>query len=179
MAAIDNRLTRSDNVVVAATRYTAERSAAQSGSPQEERILVAATSQLSFHDPYNDIMARFMAAEIMTPAQLPSASNWSPEKRLAGAVLAAALVEVRDHHHDPAHRSLVVEDLQWIVCDDDGPPFSFIRLCHLFDLEPEWVRAVVQRWVTKPPQRKEDAVVRRFASPRTVSKRAIAQRACA
>ncbi|HVN83245.1 MAG TPA: hypothetical protein VMW17_00215 [Candidatus Binatia bacterium] len=81
------------------------------------------------------------------PTQLPSRSNWSPERKLAGAVFASALVEVRDRQGDPSYRLRVKRALEWIESEDIEWPFSFIPLCHLFGLEPEYVRSVVQRWV--------------------------------
>ena len=83
--------------------------------------------------------------------QLPSASQWSAEKRLAGAVLMAALVEIRDRHADPAYRRRVSQDLEWIASDDVEWPFSFVRLCQLFALDPTWVREVVARWRQAAP----------------------------
>ncbi len=44
------------------------------------------------------VIDSLMAGGELLPAQLPVASHWSPEKRLAAAVLASALVEIRDHH---------------------------------------------------------------------------------
>jgi hypothetical protein len=81
----------------------------------------------------------------------PRATMWSPEMRLAGAILASALVEIRDHHGAHSHRNLVVENLRWVASEDTTWPFSFIRLCQLFDLEPSWVRAAVARWMLPVP----------------------------
>ena len=91
-----------------------------------------------------------MAGGEMMPAQLPSATHWTPEKKLAAAVLASALVEIRDHHGNPSHRRRVAEALEWVALDDTEWPYSFLRLCGLFDLDPQWVRDVVARWVQVP-----------------------------
>lgn len=88
-----------------------------------------------------------MAGGSFMPAQMASPCVWSPEKRLGGAVLASALVEIRDHHGDPRYRNAIVEDLRWIASDDDAPPFSFVRLCQTFGFEPEWVRDMVRQWM--------------------------------
>jgi hypothetical protein len=96
------------------------------------------------------VIENLMAGGELLPAQLPSATNWSPEKKLAAAVLASALVEIRDHHGSPAHRRRVAEALEWVQSEDSEWPFTFLRLCALFDLEPEWVRASVQRWIGTP-----------------------------
>lgn len=96
-----------------------------------------------------------MAGGELLPAQLPSASHWTPEKKLAAAVLASALVEIRDHHGSPAHRRRVAEALEWVALDDGEWPYSFVRLCNLFGLEPQWVRGVVDRWVRVPREERK------------------------
>jgi hypothetical protein len=96
------------------------------------------------------VIDNLMAGGEMLPAQLPAATQWTPERKLAAAVLASALVEVRDHHGAPGHRRRVEEALQWIATDEPDWPFSFVRLCELFGLEVEWVRGVVAGWVRVP-----------------------------
>lgn len=96
------------------------------------------------------VIADLMASGQMLPSQLPSRSEWTPEKRLAAAVLASALVGVRDHAHNPTYRRKIAEDLEWFASDDATWPFSFVRLCDLFDLDPEWVRQAVARWLKRP-----------------------------
>lgn len=106
-----------------------------------------------------------MAGGEMLPAQLPAATHWTPEKKLAAAVLASALVEIRDHHGSPGHRRRVAEALEWVALDDGEWPMSFVRLCGLFGLEVEWVRGVVARWVAVPPsERKSIAYLYRQAA---------------
>lgn len=91
-------------------------------------------------------LEHLIASGEILAAQLPSPTDWSPEKRLAGAVLMSALVEIRDRHADRQYRRRVAEDLLWVFSDDVDWPFSFVRLCQLFDLEPAWVREVVIGW---------------------------------
>ena len=93
-----------------------------------------------------ECIEHLMAAGEMVPAQIRTSSSWSPEKRLAGAVLASALVTVRDRYGDPRHAEDVAEDLEWIHSDDVQEDFSFLRLCDLFGLNPVWVRETVTRW---------------------------------
>jgi len=78
--------------------------------------------------------------------QMPSSSHWSPELRLASAVLASTLGEIRTHFGSARYRRRIAEDLKWIRSDDIEWPFSFVRLCHLLGLEPAWVRERVRRW---------------------------------
>ena len=103
------------------------------------------------------VLEQLIAGGEMVPAQLPSASNWTAEKRLAGAVLMSALVEIRDRHADPHYRRRVKQDLEWVFSDDSAWPFSFVRLCHLFELEPAWVRDVVNEWRHAPAARKRQS----------------------
>lgn len=98
-----------------------------------------------------DTLVELMAGGGMMPAQLPTGCFWSAEKRLAGAVLADALIEVRDHHADPKYRRLIAEDLVWIRSNDARNPYSFIRLCQLLNIEPVWVRETVRRWMSATP----------------------------
>ena len=96
------------------------------------------------------VIDHLMAGGELLPSQLPSASCWTAEKRLAAAVLASALVEIRDHHGSRGHRRSVAEALEWVESDDGTWPFSFLRLCGLFALEVEWVRLVVRQWIGTP-----------------------------
>jgi hypothetical protein len=97
-----------------------------------------------------DVLDHLMAGGQLLAAQQVSKSDWSPEKKLAGAVLASALVEIRDHHDNPAYRRRIVEDTDWIESNDQEWPFSFDRLCALFDLEADWVREMVSGWLNTP-----------------------------
>lgn len=121
-------------------------------TPASEKI--AATDADKSFAPANaqdlSVIEDLMASGQMLPSQLPSASDWRPEKKLAAAVLASALVEIRDHAHDPSYRRKVAEDLQWFASDDVAWTFSFLRLCDLLDLEPAWVRQKVAGWMASP-----------------------------
>lgn len=94
-----------------------------------------------------EALEELMSGGGILPTQLPVACEWSPEKRLAGAVLAAALIEIRDHHADAKYRRLISEDLVWLRSNDASDPYSFIRLCQLLNIEPVWVRETVHRWM--------------------------------
>ena len=96
------------------------------------------------------VINHLMATGEIVAAQLPVASSWSPEKRLAAAVLTSALISLRDHRHDAHHREEVEEDLAWLASDDGRSPYSFACLCDVFGLESSWVRGVVERWAVAP-----------------------------
>lgn len=100
------------------------------------------------------VIVHMLASGEIVPAQWPSASFWSSEKKLAAAVLVSALVEIRDHHADATHRKTVAEDLEWVYSNDTSWPFSFLRLCELFHLEPEYVRGMVRRWMAEGRERR-------------------------
>ncbi|HVO28302.1 MAG TPA: hypothetical protein VMW56_32265 [Candidatus Margulisiibacteriota bacterium] len=97
------------------------------------------------------VVGHLLATGEMLPSQMPSPSDWSPEKKLAGAVLAHTLIEIRDHHGDPQYRRRIAQDLEWVNSDDTEWPYSFVPLCELFGLEPEYVRSTVMRWTQMQP----------------------------
>lgn len=92
-------------------------------------------------------LAHMLAAGEILPAQQPAASAWTPEKSLAAAVLASALVEIRDHAGNPKRAALVAAELDWVHREDSDRLYAFRRVCDLLDLEASWVRAVVARWL--------------------------------
>jgi hypothetical protein len=101
----------------------------------------------SFNDA--EVLEHLLSGGEVLPEQLPGSSLWSPEKRLAAAVLASALVSIRDHddHRTRGARgSEMATDLAWIRSNDVQAPFCFLRLCDVFDLDPDWVRENVERW---------------------------------
>lgn len=81
------------------------------------------------------------------PAQLPSRSNWTPEVRLAAAVLAQAIADVRWRRPDGRDRIRANAALRWLRADDGNWPYSFLRICEVLMLEPTWVRDRVNSWL--------------------------------
>jgi len=96
--------------------------------------------------------------------QAPRRTIWSPEKRLAAAVLTNALMTIRNHCGDPAHREEVEMDLAWIAASADDHPFGFLALCALFDLDPLWVRQAVERWTRQPRSERAPFLLHRHAA---------------
>jgi hypothetical protein len=92
-------------------------------------------------------LGHLMAGGVLLPAQLPSSSAWSAERRLAAAVLASALLEVRGAYADRDRRRMAGEDLEWIFSDDTSWPFSFLPLCQVLSIEPEYLRGAVRKWM--------------------------------
>src|SRR5512147_2685539 len=95
-----------------------------SDTPQTaERAAETPRGPINFHSLA--VIDDLMAGGELLPAQLPSPASWSPEKRLAAAVLASALIEIRDHLGKRTHRQRVVEALEWVGSDDATWPMSF------------------------------------------------------
>ena len=103
------------------------------------------------------VLGHLLATGDILPSQLASPSNWSPEKKLAGAVLAHTLMEIRDHHGEAHYRRRVSQDLEWVSSTDAEWPYAFVPLCELFGLEPEYVRGVVARWTQSGTSRTQRA----------------------
>jgi hypothetical protein len=101
-----------------------------------------------------------MATGAILPEQMPSASIRTPERKLAAAVLVSGLLEIRNHAGRPRRRRVVAADLAWVRSDDVEWPFSFLRLCQLFGLEPSAIRKEVERWV----EAGANATKRRFSA---------------
>jgi hypothetical protein len=100
----------------------------------------------------DDVLDRLFAAPSIDAGQVPMHVPHrldSGEMRLALAILEDALRCVLRHHDSPINeqRHAAREALEWMRSDDDAPPFSFVRVCQLFDLEPDWIRRTVRRFV--------------------------------
>ena len=98
------------------------------------------------------VIEHLMAGGELLPSQAPAPSQWCGERGLMAAVLANALVEVRDHHANPKYKRSIEKDLEWIFSDDGNWPGSFIPLCQLCDLSPEYVRGMVTGWIGEEQQ---------------------------
>lgn len=116
--------------------------------------------------PRNDppTVDHLLAGGEMLGCQTQARTTWSPEKRLAAAALAAALMTIRNHYGDAAHREHVEEDLAWVDSPAEDHPFSFLALCNVFDLDPKWVRGAVERWKHEPRSARAPFVLHRYAA---------------
>ena len=108
-------------------------------------------------------VAHLLAGGEVLRSQMPMARSWSPEKRLAAAVLTAALMTIRNHYGDPSHAEAVAEDLAWVASDEQRA-FGFLFLCGVFDLDPAWVRETVDRWKAKPREERAPFSLHRHAA---------------
>jgi hypothetical protein len=102
------------------------------------------------------VIEHLLARGEIVSGQLPSLSTWSPEKKLAAASFTGALINIRDHMHSPNRRRRreVQEDIEWIASNDTSWPHAFLRMCELFSLDADWVRARVRTWVQNPGEEK-------------------------
>lgn len=91
-------------------------------------------------------LGHMLAAGEPVAGQQAEACVWSPEKALAAAVLASALVEIRDHSGHPKRAARVLAELAWVRSDADDHLYTFRRTCELLNFDPLWVRAVAERW---------------------------------
>jgi hypothetical protein len=83
------------------------------------------------------------------PSQLPSPSHWTPEVRLAAAVLAQAMADIRLRRRDGRDHIQVAAAVRWVRSADTHWPLAFLRVCELLQLEPQWVRDMVRRWLRR------------------------------
>jgi hypothetical protein len=97
------------------------------------------------------VLDHLLAGGELLPTQIPAQSLWSPEKRLAAAVLTSALINIRDRYGRSTRQSELDADLAWVHSDDIEKPFCFLRLCDVFGLDPGWVRQNVERWRREKP----------------------------
>lgn len=107
-----------------------ERNTVIKGDGKEGGVIMSLVDQKPNGDSLQ-IIEHILAGGELLASQQPSASTWSPEKRLAGAVFASGVMS---------------RDQRWLNSSDTRWPYSFLRLCDLFGLEPSWVRGVVRAW---------------------------------
>lgn len=91
-------------------------------------------------------LAHMLAAGEPALGQAWEPCVWSPEKALAAAVLASAMIDIRDHAGDPKRAAAIAEDLAWVRAEDVQYLYAFRRVCELLNLDVGWVRGIVERW---------------------------------
>ena len=104
--------------------------------------LAEAVEQLS-------VLRELLTGGEILPAQLPSPSHWTPELRLAAAVLAQAMTDIRLRRRDGRDHIQVSSALRWVRSNDSAWPLSFLRVCELLQLDSAWVRQTVRRWLRR------------------------------
>jgi hypothetical protein len=82
--------------------------------------------------------------EFVLPVQLSNSLLWkSPACDLAWAVFADAIAILQRGLRNPRQRGLRLyrETREWVLSDDEEQLYSFLRLCLLFQLDVDAVRA--------------------------------------
>jgi hypothetical protein len=81
-------------------------------------------------------------------ADLHRAAHRNGEHRLLYAVLEDAVRCWQMYQSATTTRGqrLFCEAATWFADQDDSAPFTFIAICQLFDLEPDYVRAGLRLW---------------------------------
>lgn len=118
--------------------------------------------EIDHSEPLETLRHLLSAGEIL-PAQLPSPSNWSPELRLAASVLAQSMADIRLRRPDGRDHIQVAAAVRWVRSNDSHWPLAFCRVCELLQLEPEWVRDRVNRWIHRDLARGRSAGYRKAA----------------
>jgi len=85
------------------------------------------------------------------PPHVAERMSKQPECRLLWAVLQDGIETYMQYAHTTNRRGkrLFAEAEQWILQDDPTWLCSFVSICHVVGLEPEYLRAGLQRWRTR------------------------------
>jgi hypothetical protein len=93
------------------------------------------------------------------------------EVALMRAVLEDAIGCFQKQMHDSGRRvqRLAREAEEWLFTDDHRWPFSFVNICAVLGLEPEYVRLGLKRWRQHPPSPPEKKRQRGMPTHRSFS----------
>ena len=74
-----------------------------------------------------------------------------PEGRLMLAVLedAVHLYQLCSRLRNARERRLFRQTDEWFTSDEQTSPFSFVTICQVFGLDPDYLRAGLKRWSSK------------------------------
>ena len=112
-----------------------------------------------------EVLERMFAPPSVDAGQVPmhvQSRLETGEMRLALAILEDALRCALRHHDSriTEQRIAAREAMEWIRSDDDSPPFTFVRVCQLFDLDPDWIRDTLHRNLFRAGMRTHEAAER-------------------
>jgi hypothetical protein len=81
-------------------------------------------------------------------ADLHRAESRNGEHRLLYAVLEDAVRcwQMYENATTARGQRLFQEADEWFASDDDSSPFTFVTICQLFSLDPDYVRTGLRRW---------------------------------
>jgi len=116
-----------------------------------------------------EVLERMFAPPSVDAGQVPMHARSridTGEMRLALAILEDALRCALRHHDSriTEQRLAAREAMDWLRSDDDSPPFTFVRICQLFDLDPDWIRDTLHRHLFPAPTRHHSCAGTRHAA---------------
>lgn len=93
----------------------------------------------------------FESASAVTEPGLRERTQRSPQSRLLWAVLQDGIKTYMKYAASTDKRSIRVynEARDWIMQDDPTWVCSFVNICHILDLHPEYIRDGLERWRSK------------------------------
>lgn len=68
-----------------------------------------------------------------------------PERKLALAILENAIIE----YQAAVRRGRTCPAEEWLFSDDASYIFSFVSICHIFDIEPDYIRKGLRAWAER------------------------------
>ncbi len=85
--------------------------------------------------------------------------QWTPEHRLCAAVLEEAISSYQKNvfAEKKAQRRLFLDAEQWFRNNHTHWPFSFLRVCEVLNLNPDYVREGLMQWKTRSEVSEETA----------------------
>jgi hypothetical protein len=83
--------------------------------------------------------------QILLQTMGPRLDVSSPEKRLALAVLADAVRQIREGDHR------ATDDEAWLASPAVDDPFAFVRICEVLGLDPDHLRRGLRRMHRRAP----------------------------
>jgi hypothetical protein len=98
------------------------------------------------------------------------------EHRLLVAIIQDAVECFQKHLHarDSKRRQLYLDAADWLGEEEDFGPFSFVNVCELLGMNPDWVREGLFVWRDRERNRRRSRAVRKadppveFEAPRAV-----------
>ena len=103
------------------------------------------------------VASQILSSTVILPAQFFSSSEGIDTTRgevaLMRAVLEDAIGCFQKQMVSNGRRTqrLAREAEEWFFTDDDHWPFSFVNICAVLGLDPEYIRMGLKRWRQRPP----------------------------
>ncbi len=114
-------------------------------------------SSLSLAEEFVESRGELLTVAMVLPEQFHNTAaspyHGRPEAALMHAVLEDAVNCVRYglRATDRRKQRLAREAEEWLLSDDSEWPFSFVNICTVLGLEPQYIRRGLQRWHQQCP----------------------------